>query len=126
MRMEKTHYLPSEELKKNNYPEVVKVQADIDLIISYAMVVDLAVMEYNEGLKDKIDVSIVELQKTIDRCRAVCEVLGKSSNVCFDVLLEIRTLQANFQDILFIRRRFGSEYVGNPSEVDDFGDGGIG
>lgn len=117
MIMENTHYLPDEELKISNYPEVALVQDEIGLIMGYAMEADQAVFEYNEGLKDKIDLDVVDLQKAIERCRHVCDILGNAPKVCFDLLLEIRELQMSFQELVYLKRRYGDEYIGKPSEA---------
>jgi hypothetical protein len=126
MQMAETHYLPHEKLKGSNYPEVVKMATELELIQTFAMTVDQAVYMYNEGLQDKIDLDVVELRKNVDRCRTVCSTLGNAPNVCYDVLLEVREMQMNFQELLFASKRFGSEYIGVPSTVPEGEEGGIG
>ena len=56
MKMEITHYLPHEELKITNYPELSKVEAEIEMIQLYAMRVNLSLADYNEGRADRVDV----------------------------------------------------------------------
>ncbi len=124
MKMESTHYLPHEELKITNYPELSKVEDDIDAIQVFTMRTNLALTEYNEGLKDKVDIDVQELRKHIELCRSVADILGRASNVCFDILMEIRAIQHGLYDVLFTYQRFGSEYIGTPTADED--EGGIG
>lgn len=121
MLMEKHHYLPYEELKVSNYPEVAQVLTDIDLIQTYAMTCDQAVLAYNEGTNDKIDLDAVELRREVDRCRRVCDLLGNAPIVCYDLLTEVRAFQMTFQDLLFMKNRFGSEYIGKPTATSEEG-----
>lgn len=121
MLMAKTHYLPHEELKPSNYPELVRLSSDIATLQSYAISVDRALFAYNEGTADRIDVDIVELRKAIEGCRDIGAVLGNAPNVCYDILMEIREMMLVFQDLVFSKERFGSEYVGTPTVVDEEG-----
>lgn len=123
MRMEITHYLPHEELKITNYPELSKVEAEIDMIQRHAVRVNQALGDYNEGRTDRVDVDITDIQRHIGLCRYVADVMGRASNVCYDVLMDLRSIQQGLHDILFAYRRFGSEYIGTPTKVDE---GGIG
>lgn len=117
--MEPSHYLPSEELKGVNYPEVKGVQEDLDRIFDFAMQVDRSVYEYISGDVDRIDLNSVAIAEYVSLCRSVCETLGNADRVCFDILLEVRRLQDSFQELLFLKRRFGDEYVGTPSPAYD-------
>lgn len=121
MKMEAVHYLPHEELKGSNYPEVVSMSADIDAIQNFAKKVDQAVLAYNENVVDKVDLDVMEVQSFVNQCRKVCDVLGNAPNVCYDILLEIRALQMNFQELVFISNRFGSEYIGKPTPINEEG-----
>lgn len=127
MKMDDTHYLPSEELKMSNYPEVRQLEGDIEEIVKYAKLVDATVLAYNNGTVNKIDLDVVILQKMVDNCREVCRVLGRAPNVCYDILLELRNFQMNFQDLIFMKTRFGSEYIGKPTiEAELDAEGGVG
>lgn len=112
-----TWYLPSELLQFRNYPEVNSVSEDIDDIMDYSMHVHLALVGYTEGLYDRVDVDSHNLQKYIDKCRNVCNVLGNAPNVCFDLLLELRGVQNVFQQLLYAKNRFGSQYIGTPTPI---------
>lgn len=123
MKMEITHYLPHEELKNSNYPELSKVESEISEIQVFAMRTNLAIADYNEGRADRIDIDIEELRKCIELCRYVGGTLGRSTNVCYDILMDIRGIQQGLHDLLFAYNRFGSEYVGTPTPLSE---GGIG
>lgn len=123
MKMEITHYLPHEELKISNYPELSKVENEISEIQVFAMRTNLALADYNEGRADRVDVDIEELRKHIELCRYVGDILGRSSNVCYDILMDIRAIQQGLHDLLFAYNRFGSEYIGTPTPLNE---GGIG
>lgn len=126
MKMEITHYLPHEELKITNYPELSMVESEIDAIQVFAMRTNLALADYNEGRKDKVDIDVEQLRKHIELCRYVTDILGRASNVCFDILMDIRQVQHALYDVLFAYQRFGSEYVGTPTQTDETTEGGIG
>ena len=126
MKMENTHYLPHEELKITNFPELSLVETELDDIQVYAMRTNLVMTDYTEGRKDKIDVDVEELRKHIALCRYVTDILGRAPNVCFDILMEIRAIQGALHDLLFAYNRFGNEYVGTPSVIDEAVEGGIG
>lgn len=119
MRMEPTHYLPSEVLKNSNYPELKAVEGKLDGVMLYAMRVDSALHAYSTGTTNRIDVDPTELRKWIEQCREVCEVLGNAPRVCFDVLMELRSMQTSFQELLFMHNRYGNEYVGVPSPTSE-------
>lgn len=126
MKMESTHYLPHEELKITNYPELSKVETELDDVQVFAMRTNLALTDYTEGRTDKIDVDVEELRKHITLCRYVTDVLGRAPNVCYDILIELRAIQGTLHDVLFAYNRFGDEYVGTPTVIDEAVEGGIG
>lgn len=129
MMMEPSHYLTTEVLKDANYPEVKRVQADIEALFTYMMTADTAVIDFNDSTRDRIDLNPVDIIREINRCRSVCSVLGNAPRVCFDLLVELRQAQENLQELLYLKRRFGDEYISAPSEIDDsiYGaEGGIG
>lgn len=119
--MELSHYLPNEVLNVANFPEINAVKSDISILENFAMAVGIAVSTYNEGVTDKINVNQIKLEENIKRCRNVCEVLGSQPAPCFDVLLKIRELQMDFQELLYAHRSQENIFLGEPtkrSEVD--------
>jgi predicted KAP-like P-loop ATPase len=115
--MENTWYLPEEALYFRNYPEVASVMPQLEDILAYAMRVNNAIIDYNSRVFDKIDVDVVALKRYINLCRATAEVLGRANNVCFDLLVELREIQNVFQTVMYLRNRYGSKYVGKPTNV---------
>jgi len=115
--MSSTYYLPSEELRYRNYPEINTVLTDVNSIISYAKRVNIALVNYNSGAYDKIDVDTVALQNYIDLCRSVNAILGNATNVCYDLLVEIRALQTEFQTIMYLKNKYNNKYVGTPTST---------
>lgn len=125
MKMETTHYLPHEELKASNYPEIANLMPDIQIIQTYAMTADQAVFAFNEGLVNKIDIDVTDMRKAVDKCRYVCNIIGTAENVCYDLLMELRAMQTNFQELIFMKNRFGSEYIGTPTNTEDLSGGSV-
>lgn len=112
-----TWYLPEEELHYRNYPEVNYAQADIQLILQYAMRVDTAIFDYSNGTFDKIDIDVHDLANYIDLCRSVCSKIGTAPNVCFDILLEIRSIQKILQTLMYAKNKYGNTYIGTPTNL---------
>lgn len=114
--MENTWYLPEEKLQFRNYPEVHAVSDSIDSLLDFGMTVASALQYYNEGTANKIDIDISALQKSILLCRSVCNTLGTAPKICFDILTELHKLQDIMQNLLYIRNRYGDQYIGKPTE----------
>ena len=110
-----TWYLPDEKLSYKNYPELNTVATGINSIIAYAKTVNTAIASYNAGTVDKIDVNMRDVTTYIDLCRSVTGILGNAPNVCFDLLLEIRAVQYELQNLVYNKNRYGSKYIGTPS-----------
>lgn len=119
MLMPSTHYLPSERVNYSNYPELRRFRTDINNIMSYMVTVDDALRNYNNGIKDKIDLNTNELETYITLCRNVTESLGNYSKVCFDVLLILRKIQTDLQNVRFLSREYGDKYVGRPTSTEE-------
>lgn len=117
MLMDVTHYLPEEELTTSNYPEVVSLKSDLLKIESYAERVNLALTWYEESEFDKIDLDVVEIEEYAQLCRSVCETLSTASKVCYEVLLDVREIQNILQELLYLRRKYGDEYIGKPTNT---------
>lgn len=110
-----TMYLPSEVLQYRNYPEVNYALNDINTILDYAMRVNNAITDYVTGVFDKVDVDAHDLQVHIDLCRSVCYTLGTAPNVCYDLLMELRSIQSVMQTVMYTKNRYGDTYVGTPT-----------
>lgn len=113
--MESTLYLPEEELNFRNYPEVRPILSDIQELINYATKASNALKMYTNSTLDKVDLSIVDLLKYTKLCRSVCSTLGMAPNPCYDLLVELRVLQRILQTLVFVKNRYGSQYIGVPS-----------
>jgi len=114
--MESTLYLQNEELDFRNYPEVRTVLSDVQDLINYATEASIVISAYTSSTADRIDLSIVDLQKYTDLCRSVCSILGSASNVCYDLLVEMRTLQGTLQTLMYVKNRYGNQYIGTPTD----------
>lgn len=119
--MEKTHYLTEEELNFTNYPAVAREWESIQELIRYNLEVHSAVSAYTEGKASKINLSEVDLRKYISLARRTLEIIGTATNVCFDVVMPLREIQYNMQEILYGKNAFGSLYVGAPGAVAEEG-----
>ena len=115
--MEGTLYLPAERLNFRNYPEVATLMGDIKDIIRYSIEVGNAIKAYTSSTLDRINLNIVDLQRCILLCRTVCSTLGLAPNVCYDLLVEIRSLQNTLQTLVFVKNRYGSQYIGVPTNL---------
>jgi hypothetical protein len=106
-----TYYLPKEELKLKNYPEVEAISSNIQALISYVMEVQKAIDNYSNNIADKVIIDIVSLKRYINAAEEITNILGNANNVCFDILVEIRQLQSVLQNILYIYNRYGNQYI---------------
>jgi len=112
--MGSTLYLPEEELNFRNYPEVRTVLPYVQEVITYAAQAVTAIKQYTSGASDRVDLSIVDLQKYTKLCRTVCSTLGSAASVCYELLAELRTIQNTLQTLMYIKNRYGSQYIGAP------------
>lgn len=112
MLMDAIHYLPTEKLTAQNYPEVGRYWEDINKLTSYAEHVSSAIIAYNEEKTDHINVSIVEIREHIMLARSLCTNLTEAKNICYDLLLGIRGIQKSLQELLYAYNRFGTQYIG--------------
>ncbi|MNN36620.1 hypothetical protein D3C81_1505220 [compost metagenome] len=119
--MDSTNYLPQEKLNYRNYPEVRDKQADINTLFAYALRVNEALISYNSGEFDKIDLNTNELETNITLCRSISETLGTAKNVCYDLLLELRVIQKNMQLVRYLGKENGTRYVGKPTVQEESG-----
>ena len=113
--MVSTLYLAKEELNLSNYPEIRGILKDVQELISYAIGVSTVMGDYISGIYDRMDINIADLQKYIVVCRSLCDVLGTSPNVCYDLLTELRLIQNSMQTLIFIKNRYGTQYIGTPT-----------
>lgn len=112
--MKSTLYLPGEKLNNGNYPEVGAAADDIQELISFSMKVLTALSSYIDGTYDKIYVDMIAVADYIQKCRLICESLGNASNVCFDLLIELRGIQETLQTLVYINNRYGDQFIGAP------------
>jgi hypothetical protein len=112
-----TWYLTDEALTPRNYPEVALVEADIQTIFSYGLRANSAIEDYTSGTFDKIALDVNDLIVHVSLCRSVCNILGSAPSVCYDVLSEIRNIQSSLQQLVYIKSRHGSVYIGNPTKM---------
>ncbi len=115
------YYLPHELVNYTNYPELLTYRQDIEDLLNYSLTVHNALQDYNEGIYDRIDVNMEEVQNHITLCRTLSDVLGKAPRVCFDVLLEIRVIQEHLHKLVFLKNTYGNQYVGTPSPTSEGG-----
>ena len=114
--MNSTLYLPDEVLNFVNYPETKDIAKDVGALIAYASKTTVALQAYTGGTSNRIDLSISELQKYVALCRSVCMIIGSAPNICYDLLVELREIQDVLQTLVHIKNRYGSQYIGNPTE----------
>ena len=114
--MTSTWYLTSEQLSYKNYPVLSNIIDDVNKIIAYAKSTNSAMTAYYSGTYNKIDVNIIELNNYIELCRTVCAAISNSSAVCYDLLLDIREIQATLQELWYAKNRYGDQYVGTPTD----------
>lgn len=123
--LETSIYLPSEVANLTNYPELRAQRANLTAIMDYALRATSALADYNEARYDKIDLNAGEIRQAIALCRSTSEVLGTAPKVCFDILLEIRTVQEDLQNLLFLRVKYGTKYIGVPTITTPTGEGSV-
>jgi hypothetical protein len=115
--MKTTCYLPDEEPYIRNYPEIADVSLDIENLIAFGTRIGNAIDAYVSEKYDRVDIDIIELQKSIDLCRETCTYLSSAPKVCFDMLLELRELQSLMQLFLYLKDRYGNQFVGKPTNA---------
>jgi len=117
--MSNTWYLPDEQLTYENYPEVARLLKDINDITTYTKRIISALADYSSGTFDKVDVNTVIAQNYVDKCRDVLASLGTANNVCYDITVELRNIQRLMQYVIYLQKRFGSQYIGTPTYRSD-------
>jgi hypothetical protein len=118
-----TFYLPKEAPSLVNYPVLREQQGNMGALMTYALRVASALTDYNEARYDKIDLNMDELQNTIQLCRDTCYALGTATAVPFDVLVELRKFQEQFQNLLYLYRTQGKVVIGAPTATASTGGG---
>lgn len=121
--MESLYYLPSEQPNYINFPEVRTQKYNIQTVMSYSLTAQLALADYNSGRFDRIDLNTDEIQSNVDLCRSISDALGNAINVCYDVLLDVRTIQQNLQSLLYLKRALGNAVLGTPTNATTTGGG---
>jgi hypothetical protein len=118
-----TFYLPKESPSFVNFPVLRDEQVNIETLVSFALRVNSALVDYIEARYSKIDLNMDEVEQHITLCRGVCERLGMADNVPFDVLLELRVFQKQFQNIRLLYRTQGKNLIGTPDKTASEGSG---
>lgn len=101
MLLSTSQYLPSEALKFSNYPELYTVLDSLNQFQTMLNPIMLAVSDYDSGVEDYIYVDISALRAAINLSFTITDVLGRATNVCFDVLLPIRDAQEALNELIF-------------------------
>jgi hypothetical protein len=99
--MSATHYLPSEELKYSNYPEIYEIQTKIDEFQERIEPVVIAISDYDMGTRDAIYVNIAEVERILSLSYDITDTLGAAENVCYDILLPLRSSQEALHELIF-------------------------
>lgn len=115
--LEAAYYLPKEITNTINFPELRTVAADVSQVVIYSNLAQLALSDYQSGKVNRINLNSDDLQSNVNTCRGICETLGKAPNVCYDILLSVRAIQMNLQNLIFLKRKFGDTYVGVPTNT---------
>lgn len=118
-----TFYLPAESISYINFPVLRDQQPNIERIIAYTLRMHTALTDYDESAADRIDINSGELQEYIDLCRATCEALGTAAAVPFDALIELRNIQAEMLNVMYLFRSFGNTMFGTPTAAEAEGSG---
>lgn len=101
MLMSPTHYLPSEELKYSNYPELYELADKLDQYQTLLEPIIAAVNDYDLGTTDGIYVNIAEVINVRDLSFDISDTLGSAPNICYDVLIPIRDTQESLNELIF-------------------------
>lgn len=101
MLMDAVYYLPSEEFKYTNYPEVFGIMDKINSFTSSLEPIMLAVSDYDQGETDGIYVNIAEVERIREVSFEISEILGLAPKVCYDILLPIREAQEALNELIF-------------------------
>lgn len=100
-----------------NYPSLRDEQTNIDTLMTFALRLNTAIVDYNESRFDRIDISMDEVEVNILQCRATCEVLGMADRVPFDVLVELRSILATLYAVRVLNRQSGRNVIGIPTAI---------
>lgn len=101
MLLSTSQYLPSEEVKFSNYPELYTVLTSLTQFQTMLNPIMLAVSDYDSGAEDYIYLNISDVQAALNLSFTITDILGRASNVCFDVLLPIRDAQEGLNELIF-------------------------
>lgn len=121
--MDAAYYLPNEQLNYSNYPEIRPQRANIEAVLTYSQTVSTAMTDYETGKYDRIDLNTGEIQDNIDLCRTICGALGNAPKPCIEVLMEVRNVQKQLQNIMYLYGKSGSALIGTPTNTTSEGGG---
>lgn len=108
---DKSQMLPDEEYKYSNFPELAQVQDEMNTLRAYMETVFTAMSLFEERQEDRIYLNIAELKDMLDMTYRVTDILGRADNVCFDILMNLRTMQEYLHELLYSYRTEGNLYV---------------
>jgi hypothetical protein len=101
MLLSPSQYLPKEELRYSNFPDIYPL---LDKINEFQTLIEpfiAAVSDYDTGTAEYIFVSISDLQTALNLSYEITDVLGRADNVCYEVLLPIRDAQQSINELVF-------------------------
>lgn len=101
MLMSLTHYLPSEELKYSNFPELYELSDKIKEFQKSVEPIVTAISDYDMGTADGIYVNIAEVERVRELSFDLTDTLGAAPKVCYDVLMPIRDAQEALNELIF-------------------------
>lgn len=113
---------PHEEFQYSNYPEVAELEPKLNDLFTYLEFVTSAVSAFQENEADKIYLNVAEIDRKLDLIYEICDVLGRADNVCFDILMNVRSVQEILHEIKFAWLSQGDLLVSPvqpPSEEED-------
>jgi hypothetical protein len=118
-------YLPKESVTLVNYPVLREQRDNIEQILIYVLRVESALVDYNEARYDKVDLNTDEINQYVDLCRTVTYALGTAESVPYDILIELRNIQAQLYSLVYINRQEGTTVFGTPTTTTTTGEVGL-
>lgn len=101
MLLSPSQYLPKEEMKYSNYPDVYSILDKINQFQSKMEPVIAAVNDYDSGVADFIYVNVSDLITLRSLGFDITDFLGRSANVCYEVLLPVRDAIQSLNELIF-------------------------
>lgn len=108
-------YLPKESVTLVNFPVLREQRDNIEKILIYILRVETALVDYNEARYDKVDLNTDEINQYVELCRTVTGALGTAESVPYDILIELRSIQSQLHNLVYLNRQEGKAVFGTPS-----------